>query len=236
MNYPDIPYRIFPLGDAALIADFGNVINEDINRKVLALFHHLRRNPLPGMIETVPAYSSLTIYYDIYTIYKSFSNSMPAYDFMAGQLTEAMKKVIPGNDFTAATHTLPVCYDPEYAPDASSIASQYKIPVEEIMRLHTSHVYRVFMLGFLPGFPYMGEVDEKIAIPRKSQPVNVAAGSIGIAGRQTGIYSLASPGGWHIIGRTPVKLFDTEKEEPALLKAGDNVRFIPISKNEFENY
>jgi inhibitor of KinA len=92
------------------------------------------------------------------------------------------------------------------------------------------------MLGFLPGFTYMGEVDEKIAIPRKAQPVSVAAGSVGIAGRQTGIYPFQSPGGWQIIGRTPLKLFDAEKEEPSLLKAGDKVRFSSISKNEFENY
>jgi inhibitor of KinA len=113
------------------------------------------------------------------------------------------------------------------------VAAANDISPEEVIALHTSKTYRVFMLGFLPGFAYMGQVDEKIAMPRKPQPVNIAAGSVGIAGRQTGIYPLDSPGGWQIIGKTPLKLFDAEREDPVLLQAGDHVQFFSISKNDF---
>jgi inhibitor of KinA len=131
---------------------------------------------------------------------------------------------------------IPVCYEEKFAPDIEQLAKEKNISVEEVIRIHSSKQYRVYMLGFLPGFSYMGEGDEKISISRKSQPVMVAAGSIGIAGRQTGIYPLTSPGGWQIIGRTPLKLFDAKRKESTLLKAGDIVQFISISKNEFESY
>ncbi len=107
---------------------------------------------------------------------------------------------------------------------------------EELITLHTQKIYNVFMIGFLPGFAYMGEVDERIAMPRKQQPNIVAAGSVGIAGKQTGIYPLISPGGWHVIGRTPLKLFDAKREEPILLRAEDTIQFYSISKAEYENY
>ena len=114
------------------------------------------------------------------------------------------------------------------------LASTKNILVDEVIQIHVSKKYKVYMLGFLPGFPYMGAVDEQIAMPRKATPVNIKEGSVGIAGKQTGIYPLASPGGWQIIGRTPLSLFDTTREEPTLLRAGDIVQFYSISKNEFE--
>jgi len=236
MNYPNIPYRIFPLGDAAITVDFGNVIDETINQKVLALFHQLLTDPLPGMIEAVPAYSSLTVYYDLFDISKTLSDDNSAYEFISGQLTERLEKPLPVSDTASVLVDIPVCYENEFAPDIEYFAGEKNISVNELVRIHTSGQYRVYMLGFLPGFTYMGEVDKKIAIHRKPQPVTVAAGSVGIAGRQTGVYPLQSPGGWQIIGRTPLKLFDAGKEVPTLLKAGDRVRFISISKNEFENY
>ena len=129
----------------------------------------------------------------------------------------------------------PVCYEPEFATDIHAVAAINKISVEEVIALHLSKTYRVYMLGFLPGFSYLGEVDERIATPRKREPVAVAPGSVGIAGKQTGIYSLASPGGWQIIGRTPVKLFDAYADNPVLLRPGDKVRFFSINKNEIKD-
>jgi inhibitor of KinA len=133
--------------------------------------------------------------------------------------------------------TIPVCYEKEFALDIEEIATVKNISINELIEIYTSKIYHVYMMGFLPGFAYMGEVDEKLEMPRKQQPrQTVEAGSVGIAGRQTGIYPLASPGGWQIIGRTPLKLFDAEKKEPTLLKAGDKAKFISISKDEFESY
>jgi inhibitor of KinA len=207
-----------------------------INNKVLALFHQLHSDPLPGMIEAVPAYNSLTVYYDVFGISKMGIKGKSVYEFISGQLEERLKKPLQETDEVSKLVTIPVCYEKEFAPDIEYLAREKNISVNEVIQIHGSKQYRVYMLGFLPGFTYMGEVGERIEISRKPQPVTVAAGSVGIAGKQTGIYPLVSPGGWQIIGRTPLKLFDAEKKEPTLLKAGDSVQFISISKHEFENY
>jgi inhibitor of KinA len=155
---------------------------------------------------------------------------------MSEKMNERLHQPLPQNDSTSELINIPVCYDPEFGPDLENLAREKNITTEDVIRIHTSKPYRVFMLGFLPGFAYMGEVDERISMSRKNQPVPVAAGSVGIAGKQTGIYPLLSPGGWQIIGRTPVHLFNKEKEQTTLLKAGDRVQFIPVSKNEFTRY
>ncbi len=236
MNSAIPSYRIFPLGDAAVTIDFGNVIDDTINQKVLALFYQLSNDPLQGMIETIPAYSSITVCYDIYNTSKKKPAGKTVYEFISEQLHLRLQQPVPEKETASELITIPVCYEKEFAPDMEHLAGEKNITMEEVIHIHTSKQYRVYMLGFLPGFSYMGEVDDKIAMPRKTQPVNVAAGSLGIAGKQTGIYPLASPGGWQIIGRTPLKLFNAEKETPTLLKAGVTVQFISISKNEFENY
>lgn len=236
MNSPIPAYHIFPLGDTAITIDFGNVINQTINEKILVLFYHLSATPLHGMIEAVPAYSSLTVYYDVFKTREKIPADKTVYEFIAEQLLERLQEALPVKDIISKQVSIPVCYEKEFAKDLEKLAMEKNIPVDEVIRIHSSKPYRVYMLGFLPGFTYMGEVDERIAMSRKPQPVTVAAGSIGIAGKQTGIYPQASPGGWQIIGRTPLKLFDITKEEPTLLKAGDIVQFISISKNEFESY
>jgi inhibitor of KinA len=234
---PEQPkHKIFPISDSAMTIDFGNIIDESINTKILSLFREVQRNPLPGMIEAVPAYSSLTIYYDLFQLKKSAPPDTTVYEWMSGQLEKRVDTTAQANDLLPVLVKIPVCYEKEFAPDTEQLAKEKSISVEDVIRIHTSKQYRVYMLGFLPGFSYMGEIDERIIISRKPQPVTVAAGSVGIAGKQTGIYPMVSPGGWQIIGRTPLKLFDAEKEEPTLLKAGDTVQFISISKNEFESY
>jgi len=228
-------YKIYPLGDTALTIDFGNTIDESINKLVLTVFYQLQANPVPGMIEAVPAYSSVTIYYDVLSIRKIINEQTNAYEWMSGKIKEYLSKENIMIESPGTIINVPVCYDKAHGPDLDLIASQNKISVEEIIRLHTSTTYRVYMLGFLPGFAYMGLVDEKISSPRKQQPASVEAGSVGIAGKQTGIYPLRSPGGWQIIGRTPIKLFDKEKADPVLFKSGDSVRFYSITKDEFED-
>ncbi len=153
---------------------------------------------------------------------------------MQQQLEERLQQPVQQDQIKERLLNIPVCYDQEFAWDIQQLAATKNISVEEVIQIHTARQYKVYMLGFLPGFAYMGEVDEKIATPRKPQPVNIEAGSVGIAGKQTGIYPLSSPGGWQIIGRTPMKLFNAAEEEPTLLKAGDTVQFYSINKNEFE--
>ncbi len=230
-------YKIYPLGDAALTVDFGSRIDEAINKQVLARFYDLQQNPFPAMFEAVPAYASITIFYDPHKIKRIFNPAIgSAYEWMKTQTENWLKQDIQVGDEVITSITIPVCYDDEYAPDLDYISHAKNISKEELISIHTGKTYRVYMLGFLPGFAYLGQVDETISFPRKQQPGITAAGSVGIAGMQTGIYPVQSPGGWQIIGRTPLKMFDATKEYPAYLKAGDEVRFISISKHEFNHY
>ena len=228
-------YKITSLGETALIIDFGNTIDESINKLVHSLFYQIQNDPIPGMIEAVPGYSSLTIYYDILYIRNTLNKQITAFEW----ISESLKKFIPKENIVTGDPQIlikvPVCYEIEYAPDLGFIASENKISPDEVIYLHTSTTYHIYMLGFLPGFAYMGMVDEKISSSRKQKPVFVEAGSIGIAGKQTGIYPFRSQGGWQIIGRTPLKLFDKEKINPVLFKAGDKVQFYSITKDEFED-
>lgn len=229
-------YKIFFIGDSAATIDFGNVIDEEINKAVTDLFNHLSQHPIEGMVEVIPAYSSVTVYYDVALLRKKISSQKKVYEWIRSELQKLMRHEFASVPANSNLVRIPVCYENEFGIDLQFIAELRKISPEEIIRLHVSKTYRVYMLGFLPGFPYMGEVDEQIAIPRKVQPQAIAAGSVGIAGKQTGIYPLNSPGGWQIIGRTPFRMFDKNKEDPCLLKAGDMVEFYSISKDEFANY
>ena len=168
-------------------------------------------------------------------IKKKSSHYQNAYEWMRQQLEERLQQPVQQDQITGRLLKIPVCYDEEFAWDIQRLATTKNIAVDEVIQIHTAKQYKVFMLGFLPGFPYMGELDEKIAMPRKPQPVNIIEGSVGIAGKQTGIYPLSSPGGWQIIGRTPVKMFDSNKKEIAFLQAGDTVQFYSITSDEFKD-
>lgn len=220
---------ISPLGDNALTVDFGKVISEELNRKVIALSRKLTENPFPGIIETVPAYSSLSVFYDLVTVRHAFPDCPTAFNAVAKYVQNV------SNDLTESVETatrcveIPVNFKPEFALDLETAAAFKNISTDEFLEIFLSQTYRVYMLGFLPGFPYMGEVDERIAVPRKQTPRTlVPKGSVGIAGRQTGIYPQDSPGGWQIIGRTDVELFDASRDEPCLFRAGDEVRFVTV--------
>jgi inhibitor of KinA len=232
----NVNYTIFPLGDSALIIDFGNIIHEEINSKVLSLFQQLKSLSLPFVTDIIPAYSSLTICYNVSRILQK-SNFRTAFETIIDTIENAISQEEEKKYEQKRLVKIPVCYAEKYAPDMQEVAQQKGLPAVEIISLHTAKRYRVFMIGFLPGFAYMGEVDDKIAMPRKAQPRKlVQAGSVGIAGKQTGIYPLASPGGWQIIGKTPVRLFDREAEPPVFFQPGDEVEFYSISEDEFENY
>lgn len=228
------PYTMFPLGDTALTIDFGNSIDDETNQKVLQMYHHVKDAHIPYISDLVPAYSSLTIYYDVVSIY---SPEHSAYEVMSELIENLTEEKPKAHRSAGRLIDIPVCYESRYALDIYEIARQKKLSPEEIIAIHTSKVYRIYMLGFIPGFTYMGLVDEQIAIPRKTEPrLHVEAGAVGIAGRQTGIYPLNSPGGWQIIGKTPMQLFNKEWAQPVLFEPGDEVQFYSITEDEFEDF
>ena len=230
MNKP----RIFPLGETAATVDFGNRISPELNDRVLALARRFEKNPFAGFIETIPAYSSLTIFYDVFKIRRNNREFGTAFDFVCAEIEKALGETGEKAQIESQTVKIPICFAGEFAPDLDFIAAEKNLSPAETIEIFLAETYRVYMLGFLPGFAYMGEVDERIAMERKTNPrLKIPAGSIGIAGKQTGIYSLESPGGWQIVGRTPLRMFDSQKEPPALLQAGDQVQFYPIDKPAF---
>lgn len=228
---------ISPLGDSAIIINFGNTIDETLNGIVLGLFHKIKKLELPFVKDIVPGYSSLVIFYDLLIMANTKSINRTGAEIFTDQVKKIMDEDIKLSSSLQRKIKIPVCYAEKYAWDIKEISAEKKMPVQEIIRVHTSKRYRVYMTGFLPGFPYMGELDEKIAMPRRAQPrTKVEAGSVAIAGLQTGIYPLDSPGGWQVIGKTPLKLFDMEKEDPVLLQPGDEIEFYSITEDEFTDY
>lgn len=229
------PHKFSSLGDSALLIDLGNYIDEEINKYVIHLAADINANKPGGVIEAVPAYSSLAVYYDI-TFLKNINDNISAYE-NAKQLIEGHIRTLQSKpSVESVVIRIPVCYQHDCAPDLKSVSNILQLTEEEVIAIHLSRLYRVYMIGFLPGFAYMGEVDSRINVSRKSTLYNVAAGSVGIAGKQTGIYPLNSPGGWNIIGRTPVKMFLPERDPPVYNKAGNIIQFYSITYDEFESY
>jgi inhibitor of KinA len=227
-------YKFSALGDQALVVNFGGGINHKVNDKVRAFYQYLTANPFIGFIEAVPAYNTVTVFYDMLLIRKKISETETVLSWVEGLLNDIFPLVVELKTSIPRLVEIPVCYDDEYAPDLRLVSDMKAIPIEEVIRLHTSDIYRVYMLGFLPGFAYMGEVSREIEVPRKENPrMRIEAGSVGIAGKQTGIYPIKSPGGWQIIGRTPLRLFDPGKSEPTLLRSGDDVKFYAVSRESY---
>jgi len=225
-------YNIFPLGDAAATIDLGNVVDEQVNLKTIALRDWLMLNPFSGLKEVIMGLSAVTVFYDVATIKKDHPSFPVAFQFVQNILETAYAASGMKAEIEKEIMNIPVCYHEDFGTDLRFVSENKNISIEEIIELHTSEVYRVYMIGFLPGFSYLGRVNEKIALSRKPIPESVEAGSVGIAGTQTGIYPLNSPGGWHIIGRSPFLIFDPGKEVPVKMSVGDRVKFFSISKEE----
>lgn len=189
-------------------------------------------HPFSGQLDIIVAYSSLTIIYDPAAARKSLPAASTVFEQVKLQLAAAFEKSVLQQESEAPIVRIPVCYAAEFAPDMGSLAAEKGLSIQEIIDLHTAPVYRVYTIGFLPGFCYLASLDDKLVTARKQAPVPVAAGSVGIAGAQTGIYPMNSPGGWNIIGRTPIQLFNATSEELVKLKPGDRVQFYSISKKE----
>jgi inhibitor of KinA len=227
-------YHMYPCGDHAVTIELGNKVDAVINQKVMALFSYLKTQGINGVKDIIPAYYSLTIVYDIIQLQKT-AKTNTVYEMICDELGKAVDIFTLSTPSATRLVRIPVCYDLHFAPDLASLAVLHKITIDDVIRLHTGRRYRVYMIGFLPGFAYMGTVDEKICTPRKSQPRTlVPAGSVGIAGEQTGIYPFDSPGGWQLIGQTPTPMFSLSSENPCYLKPGDDIEFYSIPVSEFE--
>jgi KipI family sensor histidine kinase inhibitor len=217
--------RLVQAGDRALFIEFDERIDLDVNARVIQLAAALARDQLPGVHDIVPSFRSLAVHFDpVRTDYR--------------RLTERIEQASSGTEPWApssATIVVPVCYDVSLGPDLADVARLAGLPADDVVHRHTASTYRVFMLGFLPGFAYMGPLDEQLDTPRRRVPrTRVPVGSVAIAGRQTGIYPLDAPGGWHVIGRTPLRPYDGDRAEPFLFHAGDSVRFEPISLASYQ--
>ncbi|MGH7205819.1 MAG: 5-oxoprolinase subunit PxpB [Nitrospiraceae bacterium] len=218
--------RVLAAGDAAVTVEFGETIAPEINDRVMAFAQAVEGLGLDWLIETVPTYRSATVYFDPVVIEA---------DQLAERLLTLAESLPQPSARPSRQVDIPVAYGGEFGPDLADVASFASLSVEETITLHASVEYRVYMLGFSPGFPYLGVVPDALAMPRLSTPrAKVPAGSVGIAGSQTGIYPLDTPGGWRVIGRTPLRLYDQARPKPFLLEPGDSVRFVSIDRQEFE--
>lgn len=211
-----------------MVVDFGNVISEDVNRKVNALKKSLSAEKAAGVREMIPTYRSLLVEYNpsMITMQELSRRIEAAAAELDGAVADAEKKRVL---------EIPCCYGGKYGEDLAGMAELTGLSEKEIIDIHAGTEYRVYMLGFLPGFVYLGGMDERIAAPRLKTPrVSIPAGSVGIGGSQTGVYPMASPGGWRLIGMTPTPFYDPASENPVLCEAGDYIRFVPITPDEYE--
>jgi inhibitor of KinA len=234
--------KIIPLGDSALIVRvrerFDDAPGQTLDA-VLRIFRRLQTSAIPGVIELAPAYTSVAVFFDPITVAKAAETTDKVFDWLAARIRTAVAGVAdPGKATRSRSQSLeiPVCYDSEFALDIDDVARRANTSPSEIIRLHSAAEYRVACIGFVPGFPFLAGLPKKLATPRRDVPrKEIPPGSVGIGGAQTGIYPLRSPGGWNLIGRTPLRLFDPEKNPPALLRAGGRVRFRSITRDEFES-
>ena len=216
--------RFLPCGDQAVTVEWGSTIDEHINRQVHAFARKVEALSHPAITEVVPTYRSATVHYrpEVFS-YEELKHLLLSLAQGSAEEAEELPVV-----------EIPVCYGGEYGPDLLEVAQHCSLTPEEVIARHTAPTYRIYMLGFTPGFPYLGGMDPSIAAPRRKEPrIQIPAGSVGIAGEQTGVYPIVSPGGWQLIGRTPLRLFDPQREQPILLSAGAGIRFVPIDEETF---
>ena len=219
-------FRVVPAGDSAIIVEFEERIDPAVNARTIACAEAIQGADLPGVRDVVPTYRSVAIYFD--PLRTNGDLLMETVDRSAALASSALETV-------RAPVRIPVCYGADLGPDLALVAAFAGMQEQDVIRVHTATTYRVFMLGFVPGFAYLGIVDARIAMPRHSTPrVRVPLGSVGIAGVQTGVYPAETPGGWQLIGRTPVKPFDPARAEPFLMRAGDAVQFYSIERSEYD--
>jgi len=219
-------FVIKPAGDSAVAVMFKNEISEEVNNQVAALRKSLERLAMQSITECLPTYRSIMVHYNPLMI---------SYKKVVSVIEKCINDKQEQDKIVAKTYVIPVCYGGEYGPDIDTVATLNSLSQDEVVNIHTGVDYRIYMLGFTPGFPYLGGMDDAIATPRLTEPrMKIQGGSVGIAGKQTGIYPIDSPGGWQIIGRTPLRLFDVNNHTPILLEAGNYIRFQAIDQETFK--
>ena len=217
--------KILVAGDSSVLIEFGKEINPETNRRIAATVQLIRDQQIEGIVDMIPTYCALLINYDPRVI---------LYDPLVARLEGLLKIEVKAGEQKKRVYEIPVCYGGKYGPDLGVIAEHAGLSEEEVIRIHSSSDYLIYMLGFLPGFTYLGGLDERIHTPRLKTPrVRIEAGSVGIGGSQTGIYPLDSPGGWNLMGKTPVKTYDPDREVPILVQAGEYIRFVPVDEEEY---
>lgn len=223
-----------PLGDRAVMITVGHTIDEPTNRLVRAVSARLDAAPPAGVVDQVPAFVSVAVHYDPARV--EGDARLSPYERIVLDLQQLLATVRPEQLPEPRRVEIPVCYGGDLGPDLQDVADRHALTPDEVVRIHSGGEYLVYMIGFMPGFAYLGGLSERIVTPRRSSPrMAVPAGSVGIGGEQTGVYPLESPGGWNLIGRTPLRIFDASRAEPTLLTTGDRVVFQPISRDEFDS-
>ncbi len=227
--------EIYALNEQSLTIVFGSEISTALANRVTGFNQAIMAYPFPGFLTSVPAYTTVTLFYDPIILHKSGLKGSSNYEKVSNYL-KALHTKKTKTEVDRKRITIPVCYGNEFGPDLDFVCRHSNLTQKEVIAMHSSVTYLVHMIGFVPGFAYMGGMDKRLSNARKSVPSgSVPAGSVGIAGEQTGIYSLNTPGGWQIIGRTPLRLFNPDSEQATLLKAGDEVIFEPITIEKFNS-
>jgi inhibitor of KinA len=225
-------WRIAAMGDRCLIIEFGNRVDREINARARAAADFLLANPIPGVVDVVPAFTTVAVHYHPEALADA-GGELP-HARLRRRIDELLGSGVPIAAETARVIDVPVCYGGDFGPDLGEIARALDLTEQQVIDLHGASPHVVYMLGFAPGFPYLGGLDARLAVPRRATPrTRIPAGSVAIAREQTAIYSLETPGGWNLIGRTPLRLFTPEANPPCLLRVGDRVRFVPISQERF---
>jgi inhibitor of KinA len=227
--------RFSPLGDRAVMITLGATIDEATHRLVRSASARIDQHPPAGFVDQVPAFTSIAVHYD--PLIAARGTSMTPYARVVDDLTAALDGLTAERLPPARVVEIPVCYGGTFGPDLEDVARAHEISADEVVRVHTSGDYLVYMVGFMPGFAYLGGLSPKLATPRRTTPrMVVPAGTVGIGGSQTGVYPLDSPGGWNLIGKTPLAVFDITRPQATLLATGDRVRFRAITETEFRNW
>jgi inhibitor of KinA len=228
--------RLQPLGDSALILDFADESSnaDELLRRALTAAEALERASIPGVIEITSAYQSVALFFDLSRVVAAASDQRIS-DFLNDRIASALESTRRASKRRVRSIEIPVCYDEEFALDLAHVAEQVTLDPAEVIALHLSAKYVTACIGFMPGFPFLAGLPKPLHLPRLATPrMRVPAGSVAIAAAQSGIYPLESPGGWNVLGRTPIRLFDPNANPPALLQPGDRVRFRAIARDEFD--
>lgn len=223
--------RIVALGDAAVLVDFSDTLDLAVNTRIQQLAEAIRRRRVEWIVDVVPALGSLALHFDP----ERYSLAIAPLEAATALVKECLARRLPDLFGLVRTVDVPVCHDPEFGPDLAEVAERCRMTRDEVIRLHCASPHRVLMVGFAPGHPYIGGLDERLSVPRRTTPRPiVVAGSIAIANTQSVVYPFSISGGWSILGRTPLSIFDARREPPALMAPGDRVRFAAISREEFD--